>query len=91
MTIQHKFEEFHKDNPNVFRLFRRYSRMAKDAGSTQYSAKAIFERVRWHVNIATRSKDAFKLNNNYTSRYARMLADTDSSFTDFFVNRKLRS
>jgi len=50
-TIERRFAEFHMRNPHVFDLFRRYALMALRKGYVRYSAKAIFERVRWEINI----------------------------------------
>ncbi len=81
------FEQYHSDNPQVYELFRKYAVMALDRGFTRFSAKAIFERLRWHYSVET-SGDEFKLNNNYTAYYARKLMAEDSRFKDFFELRK---
>jgi hypothetical protein len=86
-TIQDKFEIYHQDNPHVYELFKKYARMARDRGFNKFSAKAIFERLRWHYMIET-SGDVFKLNNNYTAHYARMLMDDDEAFDGFFETRE---
>ncbi len=92
MTIQTAFEKFHQENPLIFELFTKYAQEVKDIGFSHYSAKAVFERVRWHVAIKTVSTtDKFKLNNNFTSRYARMLITMDSTFDGFFRNRTLKA
>lgn len=87
MTLQEKFEIYHAENPQVFDLFKRYAIMAKDKGFKNFSAKAIFERLRWHYNIETVG-DPFKLNNNYTAYYARKLMTEDIRFDGFFHIRE---
>lgn len=86
-NIAERFEEYHRANPHVFRLFKNYSAQALDRGYTRFSAKAVFERLRWHYQMETQG-DAFKLNNNYTAHYARMLMAEDNRFTDFFELRE---
>jgi len=90
MDIQSRFEKYHTDNPIVFDLFEKYARTVMKLGYEKYSAKAICERIRWHMHFDVKDTN-FKLNNNYTSRYARLLASTNPVFADFFRNRNLRA
>ena len=90
MSIDERFAKFHKDNPHIYALLVRFSLMAKNSGFHNYGMKAIFERVRWHINVETKSRDGFKLSNDYTSRYARLL-DQHPNLKGFFNMRSLRS
>lgn len=89
MTIKERFDLFHAQNPHVFQLFLKYSMMAKDRGFEKFSAKAVFERLRWHLNFET-SGDVFKLNNDFTALYARKLIDENPEFLGFFELRERR-
>lgn len=84
------FEKFHMENPDVWRLFQRFSLEAYNAGRGHYSAKAVFERIRWHLEIET-SGEEVKLNNNFTAHYARMFHLSRPDLDGFFRNRKLTS
>jgi len=88
--LDRAFDQYHAANPLVYELFRKFALMAKAAGHSHYSARAIYHRMRWHVDIETRG-DEFKLNNNYSSRYARLLIREHPEFDGFFETRKLRS
>ena len=85
--VVEQFLNYHKENPNVYKLFTKYTSKLYESGITRYSSKAIFERIRWHIAIATKG-DAYKMNNNYTSCYARMLQNEDARFATFFATRK---
>ena len=75
----------------VWRLFVQYACDAKAAGRQRYSAKAILERIRWHVSIET-AGDAFKINNNWAPDLARKLArELPDEFADFFETRERRA
>lgn len=89
MTIQQRFEKFHQDNPAIYELIMRFTKEAQRRGFKNYSIKGIFERVRWHMNIETDSKDEFKLNNNYTSRYVRLIEQKHPELSGFFRTREL--
>jgi hypothetical protein len=91
MSIDARFAKFHNDNPQIYSLLRRFSLSAKNAGMHNYGMKAIFERVRWHVDVETKTRDGFRLSNDYTSRYARLLEREEPQLRGFFNMRPLRS
>jgi len=90
-TLDEKFFEYHTANPLVLELFEQFTRRVKKAGHDHYSIDAIMHQVRWHIDIETQSADGFKLNNNYTSRYARLLTKENPDLCGFFRNRKLKT
>lgn len=88
--IVRMFWKFHTENPHIYELFKSFCQDVKNAGRTAYGAGAVFERIRWHVNIEVRSDDDFKLNNNYRSCYSRLLILEDPSFSAFFAIRSTK-
>jgi len=70
--IYRRWIEFHRERPEVYELFKRYTFQVIQAGYVHYSADAVIHRIRWHVHIEKRAKDEFKLNNHYVSYYARL-------------------
>ena len=88
--IKLRFKEYHNDNPKVYDLFVRFAKDVKAAKMGRYSAKSIFERIRWHVEIETVG-EKFKLNNNYTAYYARKMMKEHPEFQGFFIVRELQS
>lgn len=90
-SLHDRFMEFHTANPVVYKLFARFAREARAAGLDRYSAKAIMERLRWEIRISLRENNSsYKINNDYVARYARMLAQDDPSFANFFEFRALK-
>lgn len=85
--ILEAFWGFHTENPIVFDLFRAFSEDLLRAGRAQYGSKAIMERIRWHITVEVKGGDEFKINNNYSSCYARLLALVDPRFQTFFQMR----
>lgn len=90
MNIQENFERFHRENPHVYKLFEDYSYQALRRGYKKFSAKAVFERLRWYIKMETVGED-FKLNNNYTAHYARKLMRENPEFAGFFDLRERKS
>lgn len=84
--IVDKFWEYHEENPHVYELFKRFAGELKVSGRKNYGAKAIIERIRWHLMVETHGED-FKMANNHTSCYARLLMAMEPSFEGFFELR----
>lgn len=82
-TVAEQFEQFHKDNPHVFELFKKFAYEALRAGFDTFSAYAIRERIRWFTSIET-SGTPYKLSNNFTPYYARKLMRECPEFDGFF-------
>jgi len=84
--ITEKFNQFHHDNPGVYKRLRELSFELLESGYERYSMKGLFEVLRYKEAIRTRGS-LFKLNNNYTSLYARMLMRNEPRLYDFFSTR----
>lgn len=80
------FEEFHSQNPQVYEAFKRFAREAKGKVA-RYSSDAILHRIRWWTAIET-TDGSFKINDHWSSFYARLLMRDDPSFNGFFELRK---
>lgn len=89
-SIDERFRAFDREHPEVFRLFRQYAEHIRANGHDRYSADAILHRIRWHYHIERGERD-FTINNDFSSRYARLLMEVDPSFVGFFEVRELRS
>ena len=79
---------FHRKNPEIYRLFRKFALQAMDAKFTQYSARAIVDRIRWHVEIETRGSH-YKIANSSIAYYARMFMMESSRYEGFFRTRDM--
>jgi len=86
--IQRAFEEFHRKNPQVYDqllyLARRYHKSGRKVG-----IKHLWEVLRWQEFIGQLSFDVYKLNNNFTSRYARLLMEKERELKGYFEIRRL--
>lgn len=90
--IDARFAAFDAANPEVWKLFVQFADELRRAGRERYSADAILHRIRWHYAIRQdRPAGDFKINDHFSSRYARKLMQTDGAFAEFFELRRLRS
>ncbi len=83
------FETYDRQNPQIWEQFVKFSKEAKQRGFSHYSAKGIFEIIRWHTPVT--GNDAYKLNNNYHADYARKMMREYEEFRDFFRTREIRA
>jgi len=99
-TIQSSFEEFHKNNPEIYLMIVKECDRALRANKKKFSIKAIGNYIRWNVFIETKEDTLFsvkgeikkfKLNDAYFSRYARLLISEYPHFEKHLELRDLRS
>ena len=85
-----RWEEFFKKNVHVWEMFLHFSASARRVRD-HFGARMIWERMRWYTMIETSDPD-YKLNNDYTSYYARALVlRYPARYEGFFQIRDLRS
>ena len=89
-TIDRQFEDFHHGNPHIFESLRHMALDLKARGVTHYGIATLFEVLRWQSDMQT-NDEPFKLNNNYRSRYARLLMKREPRLAGFFSLRELRA
>lgn len=83
------FEQYHKENPEIWVLFRKITFEAIDKGFKSYGSKGIFELIRWH-NAGRIKSDGFKVNNDYTQNYGRKFMEQFPMYKGFFRTRTLK-
>ena len=81
-----QFWKFYTENPSVYEELRDLALKIKRTGRKHYGMKGLFEVLRWHRALETTDED-FKLNNNYTAFYARMLMKRLPELDGFFAVR----
>ncbi|BAQ90252.1 hypothetical protein [uncultured Mediterranean phage uvMED] len=87
--INEQAEAFSKQNPEVSRLFVKFTHEIIARGFRNYSVQAIFERIRWETDQAdVDGKSTFKLNNNYTPWFSRKFMERYPEHDGFFRTRK---
>lgn len=90
-SIEARFAAFHDANPWVYKALRRLALDMVSKGHRRVGIKMLVEVVRWQYARATLSDDGLKINNDFTSRYARLLADREPELAEAFETRRLRS
>ena len=86
--IQRRFEEFHDENPHVYRNLELLAARAHRAGASRIGIGMLFEVLRWEHTLRT-TGDEFKLNNSFRSRYVRLMLERHPEWDGLFETRAL--
>jgi hypothetical protein len=86
-TIDEAFADFHAAHPEV------YTQLVRMARQSKVGMKMLFEVLRWEriIQGLPDETEMFKLNNNYTSRYARLIMSENEFLVGMFEIRELKS
>ncbi len=91
LSLDEQFDVWIGSNPKIWALFEKYAMDLARRGFQHYGAKAVVERMRWHLNIELPVGEEFVMNNNYTSRLARRFVELHPEHGSLFRMRELRS
>jgi len=91
-SIQQSFEDYHSNNPQIFDMIINEMVKAKNKGKKKVSIKMIVNFIRWNIFVETKDNDSrWKINDAFTSRYARMISDKFPSLAGMIEKRNLRA
>ncbi len=91
-SIESRFEAFHARHPDVYASLVTLAYQAH-VNRNRIGIGMLFEVLRWEWTIAGLPDDAeeFKLNNNYRSRYARLIMAEHPDLDGLFELRELKT
>jgi hypothetical protein len=90
-SIQERFEQFHEANPHVLEsLVALADEWSRETGGARCGIGMLYETLRFRRGLVTRGED-FKLNNNYRSRYVRLIVEERPDLAGLFETRELLS
>ncbi len=91
MEIQERFEDFDRENPEIYKALVLFARQIKSRGFQTYGIRSLWERTRWHFQVEKAEGADFKMNDHFHSRYARKIMENESDLAGFFETRVLRA
>ncbi len=89
-TIQVRFENFHAANPQVCEKLTAMTWELYEKGKRKIGIKMLWEVLRWKVETGeVVTTENFRLNNVFTSRYARLISSSHPCLAKIFEQRRL--
>ncbi|WP_372407383.1 hypothetical protein [Streptomyces luteireticuli] len=85
-----RFDAFHSDHPWVLDALEGLAAEWVASGRGRIGVKALFEQLRWD-GLAEAGERPFRLDNSFTSHYARILRELHPEWADLIEVRRLRS
>jgi hypothetical protein len=89
LTLKQQWWEWHKQNPHVYQLFKKFTFRAIERGHRNLSAWLIVNRIRWETSIETTGTD-FNISNDYIAFYARLFMVEHPEYNGFFRIKKMK-
>jgi hypothetical protein len=84
-----KWQRWHKENPEFYELFSRFTKEAISNGHTKLSAWLIINRIRWETSIVTKGDD-YKISNDFIALYSRLFMPDNPQYAGFFRTRPMK-
>jgi hypothetical protein len=90
-TLQERFERFNARNPHVYAAIVLIARRLVKAGRTRIGIAQVYEILRYERLVYAASDDGHKLNNDFRSRYSRLIIAREPDLAAAFETRELRT
>lgn len=87
-TLQERFEEFHAENPKIYKLFKKYAKDALKRGHTKLSGWFIVNIIRWEEGVDS-TGSGFKIQNDYIALYTRKFIEDHPKHAEFFNIKRM--
>ena len=89
MTLKEKFDTWDAENPEVYRLFCKFTLQAASKGHKRLSAWMIVNRIRWETAVVTVGND-YKVSNDFIALYARKFMEEYPEYEGFFSVKPMK-
>ena len=86
-TIAQRFAQFHASNPQVYSMLVSLARGLRTKRPRKLGIKMLFEVLRWQYYLQTDSDEEYKLSNDFTAPYARLIMDQEPDLQNAFNTR----
>lgn len=88
--IDTAFQEFHHANPHVYEYLVQTARRFVAKGARRLSIKCLYEFARMEHWLNTETQDPWRLSNNHTASYSRLIMAQEADLAGLFQTKKLR-
>jgi hypothetical protein len=91
LSIQAAFQRFHEANPWVLTALEELTLDLLARGVFRVGIGNLWEVLRWQYSRSTYDPSGYKVNNNFRSRYVRLMIERHPSWDNVFETRRLRA
>jgi len=88
-NLKREWWDWHKQNPHVYEMFKKFTFHAIERGHKHSSAWLVINRIRWETSIETKGND-FKISNDYIAFYARLFMVEHPKYDGFFRIKEMK-
>jgi hypothetical protein len=83
-TIEQRFNRYHKNNPEVYNALVALARDFRQKSHRKIGIKMLFEVLRWNYYLTINTDEEYKLSNDFTAHYARIIMMQEPDLKDAF-------
>jgi hypothetical protein len=87
--LKDKWWAWHKENPEFYKLFKKFTFQAISKGHRRLSAWLIVNRIRWETMIVTTGNE-YKISNDFIALYARLFMHEYPDYKGFFRTKPMK-
>ena len=87
--LKDKWWAWHKENPEFYELFKKFTFQAIQKGHRRLSAWLIVNRLRWETMIVTTGNE-YKISNDFIALYARLFMHEYPDYKGFFRTKPMK-
>lgn len=81
--LYQKLLEYHKNNPHIYPMFKKYTIQAIQSGYRRFGSQMIIEKIRWETGVVAKD-DKFKISNDAAAFYSRLFMLEYPHYKDYF-------
>jgi hypothetical protein len=87
-TIPERFKRFHSANPHIYAALVNLARAFRaKRGSRKLGMKMLYEVLRWNYYMTTDSDEEYKLSNDFSACYSRLIMEQEPDLAEIFNKR----
>ena len=87
--LKERWWAWHKENPEFYELFKRFTFEAIERGHKRLSAWLVCNRIRWETMIVTTGNE-YKISNDFIALYARLFMHHYPQYKGFFRPKPMK-
>lgn len=83
-SIAQRFNRFHSQNPEVYQALVALARDFRCKTNRKIGMKMLFEVLRWNYYLTITTDEEYKLSNDFTAAYSRLIMRNEPDLRDAF-------